>query len=181
MPVNLIGCEDEALWREQREKRAVTDQSVATSVKWLCVHAAGPRSQVAAKHQDLPLAPGHPGPAAAAAQGGALHHCSASGRPHPHHPHPLRQKNHRRGPVQIRWGRERFHIHRGALLWQQPGVCLDPPTLAVAWVGLVWARCKMWVNIPTSEQLSFSQHCSHYSFLIARLHDTPYQRLKCTY
>ena len=46
--------------------------------------------QLAPEHQDLPLAPGHTGPAASPAQGGALRHPTAGVRPHPHCPAPLR-------------------------------------------------------------------------------------------
>lgn len=47
--------------------------------------------QLAPEHQDLPLAQRHPGPAAASAQGGALHHPTAGGWPHPHGSPPLRE------------------------------------------------------------------------------------------
>lgn len=69
------------------------NQLVALSVKkpHLCVFVrAASRSHLAAEHQDLPLAPGRPGPAAAAGQGGALHHPATRARPHPHHPHALK-------------------------------------------------------------------------------------------
>lgn len=45
------------------------------------------RTHLAPEHQDLPLAPGNPGPAVAAGQRGALHHPATGARPHPHHPH----------------------------------------------------------------------------------------------
>lgn len=50
------------------------------------------RSQLAAEHQDLSLAHGHPGPAPASAQGGALHCPTARRWPHPDRPSSLRTK-----------------------------------------------------------------------------------------
>lgn len=48
-----------------------------SEVNTQCVCATETCPQLAPEHQDLPLAQGHPGPAAAPAQRGALHHSTA--------------------------------------------------------------------------------------------------------